>query len=93
NNQREILQVLMPAIWTALNSLIYAVCSLIYRDGKADFYVNAIWNFTAALTPLVTIQSCISTNIGNFVRDQFDKGGNSSLASKQKGTTTGTQIR
>ncbi|KAI8892466.1 hypothetical protein BC833DRAFT_625801 [Globomyces pollinis-pini] len=70
NDQREILQVLMPAIWTALNSLIYTVCSLIYRDGKADFYVNAIWNFTSVLIPLVTIQSCISINIGLYVQNQ-----------------------
>ncbi|KAI8892465.1 hypothetical protein BC833DRAFT_653673 [Globomyces pollinis-pini] len=70
NDQREILQVLMPAIWTALNSVIYAVCSLIYRDGKADFYVNAIWNFTSVLIPLVTIQSCISIKIGLYVQSQ-----------------------
>ncbi|KAI8892346.1 hypothetical protein BC833DRAFT_611979 [Globomyces pollinis-pini] len=70
NNQREILQVLMPSIWTALNSTVYAVCSLIYRQGGADFYVNSIWNFTSVLIPLVTIQSCISTNVGAFVKNQ-----------------------
>ncbi|KAJ2985644.1 hypothetical protein HDV02_000481 [Globomyces sp. JEL0801] len=70
---RDLLQVLMPTIWTTMNSLLYTGCCLIYRQGGADFYVNALWNFASVLIPLVTIQSCISTNIGAFVQKKGPK--------------------
>ncbi|KAI8892380.1 hypothetical protein BC833DRAFT_611859 [Globomyces pollinis-pini] len=69
----------MPVMWTTLTYLVYTCCCLIYRQEGADFYVNALWNFASVLIPLVTIQSCISTNIGAFVEKKGPKGENYKL--------------
>ncbi|KAI8894396.1 hypothetical protein BC833DRAFT_223130 [Globomyces pollinis-pini] len=90
HNQSTILQVLMPAIWTALNSIIYSICSLMYREGRAGFYSNSIWNFTSVLIPLVTIQSCISTNVGAFIQHQASRNSHS-LVSHKNDVDTGVK--
>ncbi|KAI8892854.1 hypothetical protein BC833DRAFT_610456 [Globomyces pollinis-pini] len=74
--------VLLPVWWTIALTFAYGYGSVVYGLGIANFYTNALWNIGCMLVPVVSVQSNISTNAGNFMREMLDKGGNPKIFSK-----------
>jgi hypothetical protein len=61
-------QVLVPVLWTLLNTVCYCFGTQYYAAGKGDFYSNALWNFTSVIGPICTVQSNVSSSIATVYK-------------------------
>ncbi|KAJ3249891.1 hypothetical protein HK103_004299, partial [Boothiomyces macroporosus] len=63
---RSELAIFLPLIWTMSGALMYISGTEMYVGNAANFYSNAYWNLASVIYPILSVQSCVSTEMAKY---------------------------